>query len=223
MGWIENADKMTPVPLQDWFMANRAKDEMLWKGAAEDQIMFVRDKLQGLLGAGMAYEDRKQMAMVISTHRSKSIALPVYRLHNPLCGLTVVLRENFYNWKLSVISEKPIIADFSPLFYTTSPVEPDYTGSCLHPVYFEGFPGDLIFGYYAESDKKKWSAEIGGDFALWTTLFMIMSSLGALKPRTWHTRESHRAELDAEHAEWSKKFEAEKERERAQKLAALSE
>ena len=97
---------------------------------------------------------------------------------------------------MSVISDAPIEADFSRLFHTTPPVEPDYTGDPLHPVYFEGFPRNLIYGYYGKSDKKTWSAEIHGREALWTSIYLIMASLGDLKPLQWHTKESHQAELE---------------------------
>jgi hypothetical protein len=190
---------MNPISLQTWASANKPVDDLLYKGGYWQQIMFVRDTIAGMVGAGLRYEAYKEMdiAKVISTHYSKSVLLPVYLLDRPDIGLQFVLRYNYYNWKLSVISKTPIEADFDGLFYTTPPVEPDYTGDSLHPVYFEGFPNDLIFGYYATSDKTKWSAEIPTHEGLWATVFLIMKSLGVIKARKWHTRESHAAELKA--------------------------
>lgn len=186
--------------LQDWISANKCSDEMLWKKASEQQIFFIRD-LTRLVGNDLTYEDyRDNTAFVIGTHTSKSISLPVYSLERP--GLRFILRDNFYNWKLSVISDKAINTEFDELFHTTPPVEPDYTGNPLHPVYFEGFPKDLIFSYYAESDKKKWSAEITGDYRLWATIFLCMKNLGYVKPYRWRTRESHRKELDERTAQY---------------------
>jgi hypothetical protein len=188
------------TPLQDWFNAQREStaDEMLWKGASGEQIMFARDDLRYLVAAALDYEEAKGVCTVIATHRSKSVELPVYCWSRPDLGLQLVARGNFYNWKLSVLSEAPIVADFSGLFKTTPPTEPDYTGDPLHSCYFEGFPKELIFGYYEPSDKRRWSAEIGGDHGIWTAVFLLMRSLGAIKANPWRTRESHRAELEAD-------------------------
>lgn len=183
------------VPLQEWAEAHTVGDEMLWKGSFVHQIMFVRDRLVPVFGAGLSYEQRQAVPTVISTHRSKSIELPVYQLSRPDQDLRVILRDNFYDWKMSVLSETPIQPVFSGLFHTTPPIEPEYTGNPLSPVYFEGFPQDLIFPYYSQTDGRRWSAEIQGDEALWTSVFLMMRSLGQVKPLEWHTKERHRREL----------------------------
>jgi hypothetical protein len=184
------------IKLQDWIHAHiqAVGDEMLWKGAFGDQIYFVRDRLAPVVGVGLEreYDERcGDIVYVISTHQSKSITLPVYEIVREDLGLKIVLRDNFYNWKMSVISDKPVEADFTGLFITSPPTESKYTGDHLHPVYFEGFPGDLIFGYYDTSDKKKWSAEIGDSYDLMTVVFLIMRSLGAIKPAVYYTEASH--------------------------------
>jgi len=182
--------------LQEWFNENLPKDKMLWKDCCVDQIIFVRDKLAGLVGVGLSHDERRNITHVISTHTSKSIQLPVYNISRPDIGLSIILRNNFYNWKLSVIStHRAIITDFDGLFHTTFPTEPNYTGDPLSPVYFEGFPKDLIFGYYSGTNKKSWSAEISGDYLLYTTVFLIMRSLGVIGAFKWDTREGHRKEL----------------------------
>lgn len=184
--------------LQDWINGQNVGDEMRWKGAWGAQVQFFRDQLAGVASSGLEdFDERRALARVISTHRSKSIELPVVSFLREDLGLQLVVRGNFYDYKLTCISKKPIEADFSGLFHTTVPVAPEYTGNELSSCYFEGFPGDLIHGYY-EENKCKWSASIGRDEALWMTVFLIMRSLGAIKPRIWHTEESHRIELDAE-------------------------
>lgn len=196
------------VPLQEWFRENSEQNpDLVYLGSFKHQVLFVRDQLYRVVSAGVDFTTFDEMGVlfVISYHRSKSVRLPVFSIERPDIGLQLVLRNNFYNWKLSVISETPIEADFSGLFYTTSPVEPSYTGNHLLPVYFEGFPRNLIFGYYAESDKKRWSAEVSGDHDLWMTLFLIMRSLGHIKAFRWHTQESHRIELDRDRERLEKK------------------
>lgn len=81
---------------------------------------------------------------VISTHMSKSVELPVYRLKLK-DGTIFILRDNFYNWKISVISPKSVTANFVELF---DPRE------VIHAVYCEGFPKDLVFGSYSQNSQK---------------------------------------------------------------------
>jgi hypothetical protein len=177
-------------PLQEWFNNQRENtpDEMYYKKASWSQIMFARDKLCGLISAGIEdYEKRRDVVTVISEHKSKSVRLPVYSFDRPDIGLRIIARDNFYDWKISVISDTPIIADFSGLFHTNPPIDPEYTGDPLHSVYFEGFPKELVFGYY-ETNQSKWSAEIGNDYELWAVLFLIMKAKGQIKPFMWSTR-----------------------------------
>jgi len=197
-----------PVPLHQWAKENQPNDEMLWKNAAGRQIDFVRNDLNPLIQNKLKNDDRTGVE-VISEHRSKSIILPVYFLARG--DLKIILRYNFYNWKMSVICSRTIDANFDGLFHTTSPIEPDYTGNELASVYFEGFPEDLCFDYYESTDKKVWSAEIGNDQMLWTTTYLILKALGYVVPTKWHTKESHRKELDEDRAEWDAKQAKEKE------------
>jgi hypothetical protein len=166
--------------LQEWFNENKVKNEMLWENGYIDQFIFVRDNVGRLITRG---EDK---VFVISTHTSKSILLPVYSIETE--GLQIILRNNFYNWKMSVISDTPIAADFAGMFHLVPPVDPNYTGDPLAPVYFEGFPEDLIFGYYAVSDKMKWSAEIFNDYLLYVVIFAILKAKGLIKPFEWNRR-----------------------------------
>lgn len=175
--------------LQEWFDKQRedTPDDMIYKKSSADQIMFVRDILCGVVSAGISdIEKRRSIVTVISEHRSKSVRLPVYNFDRSDIGLRIILRGNFYNWKISVISDVPIIADFDGLFFTSPPPDPKYTGDCLSPCYFEGFLYDLIFGYY-DLNQSMWSAEISSRHQLWTVLFLIMKARGQIKPYQWKT------------------------------------
>lgn len=182
-----------PELLQQWFDRQRAAtpDDLDYKEASARQIMFVRDEVAGLFGCGLDSEAHRGLVEVVATHTSKSVLLPVYNMERRDLGLRLILRDNFYNYKLSVISEAPLDVDFTGLCHTTPPPDPDYTGDPLHPVYFEGFPEELIFGYYAPSDRRKFSLEIwGGQRKLWTVVFLIMRARGALRPFEWGTRKT---------------------------------
>lgn len=186
------------TPIREWALATVPGDNMLWKGGWGSQIMFFRDELRYLMASGLDWDEAEGLGQVISTHTSKSISLPVVEYARPDIGLRLILRDNFHDVKLSVISRKPITTSFDGLFHTTPPVEPDYTGNELADCYFEGFPDDLIFGYLSESDGRRWSAAIGGRPRVWTTIFLILRELGAVKAHVWNTKETHRAALDAE-------------------------
>lgn len=207
------------VPLQSWYdawLAEHRTTDLIYvsrnaRGEASlPQVHFVRDTLAGLVWSDVGYYDRPrepaprtdctESAWVIGEHRSKSVRLPVYSLERPDRGLRFTLRDNYHDWKLSVESEVPIDDPLFPcLFHTTPPIERDYTGDSLAPVYFEGFPADRVFGYHA-ANPRRWSADLSSDQRLWTVMLLCLKSLGILRPITWHTRESHRAKLDADTA-----------------------
>lgn len=201
--------------LHPWFMKwikDRKESGLAYKGSANSQIMYVRDGLAPLIWADIPYEerpcitdddddyDRPVTGYIISTHPSKSVLLPVYSLERPDLGLQIVLRNNFYNWKMSVISDEPIDVDLTGLCYTASPREPEYTGDCLSPVYFEGFPRELVFGYYDESDHRRWSAELYEQESVWMAIFLVCRARGIIKAKRQHTQEEHRAKLDRSRA-----------------------
>ena len=79
--------------LLHWMRKQEIDDKMLYKNAAIKQECFIRDQICMRL--------LHTHSFVISTHRSKSIVLPVYAftMEN---GIKVICRENFYGWKLSV-------------------------------------------------------------------------------------------------------------------------
>lgn len=160
--------------LQPWLEANKPEDELIYKAGPGDQAALVR-RLARLVGRGLPYETIcTDVVWVISTHRSKSVTLPVFEVARPDGSLRLVLRDNFYNWKLSVISEVPIDLDPEGLFAASKAEDPC---GYLSPVYFEGFPDDLIFSYYAD-DKRRWSAEIQGNNALWAVVFLVCREAG---------------------------------------------
>lgn len=186
----------TVLDLQSWANANEPGKEMFYAQGFWNQVMFLRDDVAGVLSSGLgAYS--KIEGRVISQHRSKSVNLPVVAFVRPDLELRIVLRNNFYNWKMSVSSKAPIEADFTGLFIESPPLEPDYTGDNLSHVYFEGFPREEIFGY-RKSDSLKWSAEIHSNFDLMTTLFLIMRGLKQVKPLVYTTRATHKIQLDEE-------------------------
>lgn len=96
--------------LRDWLRdeANWPTKEMLWNESFRDQVIFVRDVLEPLFIE--RDEQRYELTTVVSTHRSKSITLPVYRID--LNGILLTMRDNFYSWNVSVEADRAITCDF---------------------------------------------------------------------------------------------------------------
>lgn len=165
--------------LQPWYdrwLADHEKTNLLFVardrhgGIYLPQVHFVRDQLAGLFWADVPYDARKaieprasckETAYVIGEHTSKSVRLPIYSLERPDLGLQVVLRENYHDWNLSVISETPVTADLRGFELDDA--------RC----YFEGFPPEVRFGAFRENPKK-FSLYIGSDYAIYTFLWLLM-------------------------------------------------
>jgi hypothetical protein len=194
-----------PLDLQT-YIAKRLDQELNFDKSSElDQCLYIRDKLAQPLGYQQIYQGQKEgelarygrsesataSARVISEHRSKSCTLPVVDIIHD-SGLTLTVRQNFYNWKLSVVSPKHLSEHlsehlFDGLCHTTPPVDPEYTGNPLNPVYFEGFPSDKIYGYFSQ-DRSRFSLELWQLDGIQIALFLIMRELGLRPALIWSSR-----------------------------------
>jgi len=151
--------------------------EKAWDNQSfKQQIRFLRE-LRMLLSMGLGRQE--VVCSVVGEHTSKSVKLPVVMFDRSDLNLQLVLRNNFYDWKLSVISMRPITADFSDLFCCNPPSKEDL--GYLHPVYFEGFPKEYIFSYYSLLTGT-WSASIDSDYDLYMVVRLILRALGVSKP-----------------------------------------
>jgi len=130
-----------------WIRNNDPEDKMLWKGSLGDQVVFARGLPTMLYGyergdSDFLYEKYKDAVKVIGTHTSKSIACPVYKF--VWNGITFIMRDNFYNWKVSVDSEIPLDIDFEGIF------SDEEISSC----YCEGFLDSQVYGSYFRNHKQ---------------------------------------------------------------------
>lgn len=181
---------MTTMKMQigEWW-----RDHPDMNGSVESQVEYFIH-LGNMVGVGLPYDECRKNVLVISTHKSKSCLLPVVEIVRPDLRLRLTIRDNFYDFKLSVESDSCLIWSdvtnvvFPTLFDTTPPPDPKYTGDYLASVYFEGFPKDRIFGYYQPSGGSRFSASIYGREALWTVIFLIMREVGVIKPLEWGKR-----------------------------------
>lgn len=140
--------------LQDWFVANQPRDTMMWKKSFEAQVFFVRDRLASILSR--TYEQHKDFARVIGTHMSKSIFCPVYKIDLPEDHCTLIMRDNFYDWNISVSSRRPLICNFLGTFD-----DRNHSRCCC-----EGME-QYKHGPYA-NDPQLFTVSIGSDYDLYT-------------------------------------------------------
>lgn len=150
-----------------WMRKDNIDDKMLWKKAAEHQECFLRDEIcMNLL---------RTNAFVVSTHRSKSIQLPVYffMMRN---GIKVTCRENFYGWMLSVkLPKDRPYEDIIP----KDLIECGYDGD-ISSCYFEGFRDEWVFEGYKPNDKKQRNFSFGiySDYEFYTVMYMLKHLYG---------------------------------------------
>ncbi|HSX00728.1 MAG TPA: hypothetical protein VLF67_00670 [Candidatus Saccharimonas sp.] len=132
--------QVTGTPVKEWARANQPSNELFWAKGYWEQISFISQVVPRILTTD--HSDRESIRSgitVISTHLSKSVRLPVFRLVLP-DGTIVILRYNFYDWKVSVSSPRDIEANFMGLFNPNEQID---------PVYCEGFPEELVYGPHA--------------------------------------------------------------------------
>lgn len=174
----------------EWLSEHRETDLLYVNRNARNepslaQVHFVRDTLGGLFWSDIPYDARpiatprasKESAWVIGEHRSKSVRLPVYSLERPDLGLQVVLRDNYYNWNVSVVSEIPVAASILEGFrldFTSEDERAKYRpGDYWDYLFFEGFPSDLMFGPHS-LNARRFSIAIGNEFALYTFCWLLL-------------------------------------------------
>lgn len=163
-----------PVPLQDFISDNLIgqKDDLIFKTAGLDQACFVRDKIHWLFAQGPDGDARYQWkkrhpVRVISTHRSKSVVLPVYEIAVP-DEVVVVMRGNFYDWKVSVTSER----SYPDLFHDLIRRDQE-----ISAVYCEGFKTEWVHGSF-NNDRRSYTVEIPTEQMLWTFCWLLTLALG---------------------------------------------
>lgn len=160
-------DKHLPVDVTAWIRVNEPDENLIYAKGLEEQVCFVRDRLCRLLRA--TYEEwRDNPPLVISTHYSKSVKLPVFQINLEKYGIEMVLRYNFYDWKISVKSEKPLDFDYMGLFNPT--VDIPY-------LYCQGFPKDKVYGSYEQSHSR-FTIGICSHYDLYTFIFLLKNYLG---------------------------------------------
>ena len=166
-GHIKKKSSLEKVELLDWMRGWELKETLVYKNSAENQAIWVRDKIaQGLL---------KCKCFVVSTHVSKACKLPVYylKLRN---GIKVIMRNNFYDWKVSVEipeSYDNLRVGYMPLDCIMNP------GEDILSCYCEGFKKEWVYGKFdVESPNKKFTVQVHES----EELYVLLRSLNYAYP-----------------------------------------
>ena len=175
--------------LQDWFRRELLKpyDDcdrarlgyykwrnkgLIYEEAANKQVMWVRDKLINAISRSLWEKELRNNGIpkffVVGEHRSKSCALPVYYIN--LGFVRLVMRNNFYDWNISVDSDSPIIGDIQ-----------DTINSDTY-CFFQGFPSDWKFSQYdVMNNNKRFSFWVTSDEELFVFFWLLSRILIGVK------------------------------------------
>ena len=152
---------------QKWWSRNTVKETMSYKVAADRQILFFRDDVSYMLKA-------KEIC-VVSTHTSKSIKLPVYKI-TLKDGIMLIIRDNFHDIKVSVIS--PYLIN-EPLFEKLNSSKEN-----IDECYCEGFKEEWIFPIYKamsdttiKSNMCKFTIELHNKYDFYTFAWLLNNKL----------------------------------------------
>jgi hypothetical protein len=154
-------------PLMDWAKTHKPSEKLLSGQGYWDQIHFVRGNINYLF---VSTDDRclDKPVMVVGTHSSKSVLLPVYSIKTP--DIEVRFKGDFHIWLVSVKSEH-IVPD---VFYNII-----NRSASINPVYLGGFHKDWMFGSY-DLNQLQFSVEIHSDYDLYTFFLVILGALNLL-------------------------------------------
>lgn len=163
-------DTHLPVDVTAWIRVNEPNENLIYAKGLGEQVRFVRDRLCQLLSS--TYEEWcDNPPQVISIHYSKSVKLPVFQINLEKYGIEMVFRYNFYDWKISVKSDRPLDFDYMGLFNPTEEI----SYLCC-----DGFPRNKVYGSYEQSHSQ-FTIEIASHYNLYTFIFLLKNYLGIKK------------------------------------------
>jgi len=156
----------TPQNLNEWSLENMPAENLFFRDNFAGQVFFVQNFLLRALYGDNFPKIRAIDIMVIATHISKSVILPVYQFTLPN-GVRITMRNNFYDWKVSVDSPFSISMKPMGLFDPKQRIS-----SC----FCEGFPSQMIFEGYAQNPRQ-FTLGFPTDYHFWTFMFLLGNAM----------------------------------------------
>lgn len=144
--------------LLEFMRDNEWDDKLIYKNAAIEQMIFVRDTI----GKNLTHSP----VFVVSTHTSKSCLLPVYAL-KLTNGIEFIMRENFYGWIVSIRS--PFEIETIPEFCYGDGVNRD---NDISDCYCEGFKNSWVYVYKNKNFNYS-TFRIDSNYQLYTLIYLL--------------------------------------------------
>lgn len=159
-------------PLIDWRRkdSNWPRETVNFAKSTEYQVCFVGDTLPKAYCANAdeyRYANGGAGVMVIGSHRSKSIDLPVYGVDIPSLGVRAVISDNFHQWTVSVELPRPV--DLSQFKDVMSMDRQD-------PSYCYGFEGRWVYPSPEESPTI-WTTRMSSTYDIYAVFMSIAHQL----------------------------------------------
>jgi hypothetical protein len=144
------------LDLDVWRDINKPKVSMVYYEAFYEHLSFI-EELKYLLSE----RRRPVIANVVSTHRSKSITLPVIMFE--VGKVKIYMRYNFHNWSVSVDSH--YILDIREISSYAASIKTE-------AVYCEGFKDEWIFEKY-DSNHKQFTLSLTSNYQMYTFMYLL--------------------------------------------------
>lgn len=158
----EYYDKNLPVDLLTWSRANEPDKNLIYERGFWDQVLFIRDNINSIFYE--TYDEyMSNPVLVINTHVSKSVKLPVYEINVEKYGLKILLVNDFYEWSVSVISDIPLNIDVKGLFDINKKI---------YSAYCKGFKEENVLDSFKEN-KQQFTFQTSDNYKLYTLLYLI--------------------------------------------------
>jgi len=149
--------------LQEWFNKNKPDENLIYKGGLWPQVKMFRDTIPSILARSQEeFRGIRDGVMVISTHTSKSVTLPVFEL--TWNDFRFIARYNFYDWKLSV--RAPVGVELSIDFLGL------FKDKKINSVYCEGFRDEWVYWSY-EDNQRQFTIELYDNYQLYTFFWIL--------------------------------------------------
>lgn len=161
------------IDITTWIRLYDADKKYIYADDQGKQVCFVRDRIAPLFYKdNISYEEwennHDNTVKVISSHRSKSVPLPVYNMKFDELGIEITMRNNFYNWMITIESIHELNINFMNLFDKAKKI---------NPIYCEGMDTiGKVFGSFEDS-KNKFTVEIQDDYNTYVFMYLLANHI----------------------------------------------